>query len=77
MLWTVAEETINTRLRARVRLHNVLHGFRIGRGTEKAILELKLVQELAIMDQDPLFLVFFELRKAYDTVDRGCLRGTL
>ena len=29
------------------------------------------------MDQDPLLLVLFELRKAYDTVDRGCLQGTL
>ena len=35
-----------------------------------AIMDLKLVQELASIDQDPLFLVFLDLRKAYDIVDR-------
>ena len=33
------------------------------------ILELNLSQELDIMDQDPLFLVFLDLRKAYATVE--------
>ena len=32
-------------------------------------LELKVAQELYSIDQDPL-LQFFDLRKAYDTVDR-------
>ena len=38
-----------------------------------AILELKLVQGLDSVDQDPLSLVFLDLIKAYDTVDFGCL----
>ena len=38
-----------------------------------AILELKLAQELASMDQDPLFLVFLDLKRSYDTVDCGRL----
>ena len=35
-----------------------------------AIMELKLAQELASIDQDPIFLLFLDLRKAYDIVDR-------
>ena len=61
---------IDTRLRAILQLHDALHGFRSGRGTGTAIMELNLSQELNIIDQDPLFLVFLDLRKAYDTVDR-------
>ena len=34
-------------------------------------MEIKLSQELAYVDQDPLSLVFLSLRKAYDTVDHG------
>ena len=29
------------------------------------------------MYQESLFLIFLDLRKAYDTVDRGCLLMTL
>ena len=38
---------------------------------------LKLVQELAIVDQDPLFLVFLNLRKLYENLDQGQLLKTL
>ena len=41
------------------------------------ILELKLTQYLARVDQDPLFLVLIDLQKAYETVDRGFLLKTL
>ena len=37
------------------------------------ILKLKLSQELTSLNQDPLFLVFLDLHKSYDTVERGCL----
>ena len=40
-------------------------------------MEFKLVQELASVDQDPLFLIFLDLQKAYDTVDLGRLLVTL
>ena len=33
-------------------------------------MELKLAQELSSVDHDPLFLVFLDLWKAYDTADR-------
>ena len=71
------EEIIYTCLRASVRLHNALHGFRAGRRTETVILDLKMVQELKSMDQEPLFLVFLDLRKVYYTIYCGCLLTTL
>ena len=40
-------------------------------------MELKISQEIASIDQDPLFLVFLDLRKAYDTMDWDCLLITL
>ena len=39
-------------------------------------MELNLVQDLVIVDQDPLFLVFLDLRKAYDKLDHGRLLKT-
>ena len=71
------EEIIYTCLRASVRLHNALHGFRAGRRTETVILDLKMVQELKSMDQEPLFLVFLDLRKVDYTIYCGCLLTTL
>ena len=60
----------NTRLKACIPIHEFLHGFCTGRVTGKAILEIKLAQELARIDQDSLFLVFLDLCKEYKTLDR-------
>ena len=40
-------------------------------------MKLKLAQDLTSIDQDPLLLVFLDLRKAYDTVDQERLLITL
>ena len=42
-----------------------------------AILKLKLEQELASAYHNPLFLVFLDSQKAYNTVDQVCLMTTL
>ena len=60
-LWKVVEALIDTCLHASLQMHKVLYGFRVGRGTGTAIMKLKLVQELANIDQDLLFLVFLNL----------------
>ena len=43
-LWKVVGALINTCLSASLHMHDVLHGFREGRGTGTAIMELKLAQ---------------------------------
>ena len=73
----MVEVLIYTCLRSILQLHNALQGFRSGRGIGTAIMELKFTQELSSIDQDPLFLVFLDIRKSYDTVDQERLLITL
>ena len=73
----MVEALINTRIRASLQMQDVLHGCSAIIGTGMSIMKLKLAQELASKDQDPLFLVFLDLKKAYDTVDWECLLITL
>ena len=70
ILWKVVVALIDTRICVSLQFHEVLYGFRAGRGTGTAIMELNLSQDLARLDHDILFLVFLDLRKAHDTVDR-------
>ena len=51
--------------------HDCLHGFLAGRGTGTATTEVKLAQQLAYIEQVPLYGVFIDLRKVYDVMDRG------
>ena len=67
-LWKLVEALIETRLCANLQFHEVLHGFRAGRGTGRDIMELKIAQELSRIDHDPHFMVFLDLRKAYSTM---------
>ena len=52
-------------------LHDALNGFRDRRGTGTDTLEVKLVQQLAGIAHKLLIQVFLDVRKAYDSLDRG------
>ena len=52
-------------------LHEALHGFRGGRGMGTATLEVNLDQQLAVLAHKPLFQVFLDIQKAYDSLYRG------
>ena len=73
----MVEALIDTRLRDSLQFHDVLHKLRSGRGTGMAIMELKLIQELASVDHGPHFMEFLDLEKAYNTVDKDHLIQTL
>ena len=77
ILWKVVEAIIKTNIKTVVTFQNVLHGFRIRRGTGTAIMENNMAQDLSSIDQDPLFLVFLYLRKAYDNLYYGRILHTL
>ena len=49
------------------------NGFRSGRGTVDMIFSLRQIQEKCIEQQNPLYQVFVDLTKAFDTVNREAL----
>jgi hypothetical protein len=67
-IWKVIERVIDKRLEA-IALHDSLHGCRAGRGTETAVIEAKLTQQLAHIEQTPFYGVFINLKKAFDAMD--------
>ena len=60
---------VNCRLKRSVVLHDTFHGFRTGRGTGTAMLEANLAQHLARLAHKPIFQVFLDVRKAYNSLD--------
>ena len=73
VLCKVVNSVIDTLIKTVLTFHDVIYGFCASRGTGMAIMEPKMVQELASIDQDPLFLAFLDLRKAYNTLEHGRL----
>ena len=69
--WKVVAVILHHRLTAGINFHDALHGFREGRGTGTATLEDKLLQQLAAMMEEVLLLIFLDLTKAYDALDRS------
>ena len=67
--WKVIEVLMDKRL-AHIEFHDCLHGFLSSRGTSTSTTEATLTQQLAYMDQVPLYGIFINLRKAYDVMDR-------
>jgi hypothetical protein len=67
-IWKVIERVMDKWLEAIV-LHNSLHGCCSGRGTGTAVIEAKLTQQLAHIEQTPFYGVFINLKKAFDAMD--------
>jgi hypothetical protein len=68
-LWKVVERIMDQQLNV-LPLHEALHGCWSGRGTGMAILEAKLAQQLAHLEQEPFYGVFLNLKKVFDAMDR-------
>ena len=61
---------LNRRLTASITYHD----FRAGCGTGTATLEAKLLQQLAALREEVLYVIFLDLHKVYDALDRSmCL----
>jgi exonuclease III len=70
IIYKLVSSIINSRIQAGVTFHDAIHGFRPGRGTSTAIMEAKLLAQVHCRSDDPLYMVFIDLKKAYDTLDR-------
>ena len=65
---------LNRRLTASITFQDFLYGFRKGSGTGTATLEAKLLQQLAALREEVLYVIFLDLHKTYDDLDRSrCL----
>jgi hypothetical protein len=73
IIYKLISSIINRRLAKALttKLHDGIHGFRPGRGTGTAIIETKLLMQLAQRTNKPLHMIFLDLKKAYDTLDRS------
>ena len=71
MVLEVCATVVNCGLNRSGTLQNELHGFRAGRATGTATLEENLAQQLAGIAHEPLFQVFLDVQKAYDSLYRG------
>ena len=58
-------------------LHGALHGFKEVQGTGAATLEAKLTQHMARLKHKPLFQFLLDVRKSYESLDRGALARNL
>ena len=70
VMWKVGAAILNRRFAASVTYHDFLHGFRAVRGTGTATLEAKLLQHLAALREEVLCVIFLDLHKSYDALDR-------
>jgi hypothetical protein len=72
-IWKVCSSIINRCLQEAIPFHEaLLHGFRPGQhGTGTASLDAKLRMQLAHARGTPLYQIFLDLSKAYDTLDHS------
>ena len=70
VMWEVGVAILHHRLATSITCHDFLHGFRAGRETGTATLEAKLLQQRAAMREEVLYVIFLDLQKLYDALDR-------
>ena len=71
VMWKVVAAILHLRLTAAITYHDFLHGFREGCCTGTATLEANMLQKLAAMREEVLYVIFLDLTKAYDALDRS------
>ena len=71
VMWKVVAAILNRRFTASITYHDFLHGFRAVRGTGASTFEAKLLQKLAALREKVLYVIFLDLHKVYDALDRS------
>ena len=64
-------EILNCHLIASITFHEFLDIFQAGRGTGTATLEAKLIQKLATLSEEVLYVILLELKNAYGALERS------
>ena len=71
VMWKVMAAILNHRVMDSITFHNFLHGLRAGRVTGTATLEANMLQQIAALKEEVLYIIFLDLHKAYDSLDRS------
>ena len=73
-MWKVVAAILNRRLTASIAFHDFLHRFWAGRGMGIPTLKAKLLQQLAVFGEEVMYVIFLDLHKSHDALDRSrCL----
>ena len=67
VIWKLIKWVLDERM-SEIEVHDSLHGFSAKPGCDTGIIEAKLTQQLAFVEQCPLYGIFINLRKAYDAM---------
>ena len=62
---------------AAIKYHNILHGFRTGRGTRTAIFKAKMLHHLKFMREVVLHTILLDIQKAYASLEQDPCFGIL
>ena len=62
---------------ASITFHDFLHYFRAGHGTGTNTLKAKMLQQLATLREEVLYVIFLDLHKSYDALERSRCREIL
>ena len=71
VMWKVVEAILNCRLTASITFHDFIHGFQASRGTGTATLKAKMLQNLSALSEEVMYVIFLDLHKVYDALDRS------
>ena len=70
-MWKVVAVILNLWITASITFHDTLHRFRACRDTSTATLKAKLLQRLAALKEEVIYVIFLDLQNAYDALDRS------
>ena len=70
VIWKEMAAILNLQITASITFHNFLHGSQACCGKGTATLEANLLQQLAALWEEVLYVIFLDLHKAYDALER-------
>ena len=70
VIWKVLAEILNQRLTSSITYHDFLHRFRAGCGTGTPTIKAKLLQQLAALREEVLYVIFLDLHNVYNALYR-------
>ena len=77
VVWKSVTVILNFCFTPSITYHDSLHGFRTGRSTGTASLEVKLIQKKMTMLEEVLYIIFLDLHKVYYALESSSLMEIL